>query len=490
MNLTLTSQLVLVGCSVPMILAQSQGTFSPTGPLTTARMNHTATLLNTGKVLIAGGNAVLAGWPVWATAELYDPASGTFNLTGKMNHPRVGDTATLLPNGSVLVTGGDSEGGIGSGASAQASAEVYDAVTGAFVPTGDMLVGRSGHTATLLNTGKVLITGGIALDTQGKQTSLSSAELYDPVTGVFTASGSMAAGRAWHIAVLLPSGKVLVEGGNSCDSSPNPELYDPTTGQFTLTGPSTYPPPWGFSPVSASLLPNGNVLTTLDVGCDVGSGAEVYDSANGTFAATAMMTTDRGYNTATLLPEGRVLIDGRDFTHNSGSAELYDPFASAFAAIDDISAKSQEGHTATMLPDGSVLLAGGWICCGVSIAAAELYRPAHPAPSPVLYSLPGGSQGAILHAATQAAVGPANPAVAGEALEIYGAGLIDGGAIPPQVVIGGRLAEVLYFGRAPGFSGLNQINVRVPNGITPGSAAPVRLNYLSRSSNEVTIAVQ
>src|SRR5579884_1509254 len=474
-----------------MILAQSQGTFAPTGHLTTERMSHTATLLTTGKVLIAGGDAVLTGWPVWATAELYDPASGTFSPTGKMNHPRVGHTATLLPNGSVLVAGGDSDGGNASGASAQASAEVYDPVTGAFVATGGMLVGRRGHTATLLNTGKVLITGGINVDAQGKQTSLSSTELYDPVTGVFAATGSMAAARAWHVAVLLPSGKVLVQGGNSCASTrPNPELYDPNTGQFTLTGASTYSPSLGLSPVSASLLPSGNVLTILNVGCDVGSGAEVYDSANGTFAAAARMTADRGYNTTTLLPEGRVLIDGEDFSLNNGSAELYDPSSGTFAAIDDVSVKSEGGHTATLLPDGSVLLAGGWLCCGFSIATAQLYRPAHLVPSPVLYFLPGGSQGAILHSATQATVSLANPAVAGEALEIYGAGLIDGGAIPPQVVIGDRLDEVLYFGNAPGFPGLNQINVRVPNGVTPGSAVAVRLNYIGRFSNEVTIDVQ
>jgi hypothetical protein len=290
--------------------------------------------------------------------------------------------------------------------------------------------------------------------------------------------------------VLLPNGAVLIEGGGSCDQQPNPELYDPAIGQIVLTGPSAYPPWRGLSAVSASLLPKGDVLTILNVGCDVGSGAEVYDSANGTFTATARMTGERGYNTTTFLPEGRVLIDGRDFVHIGGSAELYDPVTGGFTAINGMFPQSEEGHTATLLPDGSVLLAGGWICCGFSVATAEVYQPARPARSPVLFSLPGASQGAILHATTHEVVSRTNPAFAGEALEIYGTGLIDGGAIPPQVAIGGRLAEVLFFGSAPGYSGLNQINVRVPAGISPGFAVPVHSIYLSRPSNEVTLTIQ
>jgi len=465
-------------------LAQSQGAFTPTGNLTTQRTGHTATLLTSGNVLIAGGSAILAGSPVWASAELYDPLTSTFTLNGGMTTPRAGHTATLLPDGKVLIAGGYSSQEMGSLGNLLARAELYDPSTNSFTVTGTMTRPRQGHTATLLNTGKVLITGG---ESSVPSVIESSAELYDPLTGTFAATGSMAATRTAHVAALLPNGGVFIEGGGICDAQPNPELYDPVSGLFTLTGPSAYTP--DLSAVSASLLPNGDVLAILNVGCDILSGAEVYDSAKGTFAAAPGMTVSRGYNTATLLPEGRVLIAGRDWAHDGGSGELYDPVTRAFTAVDG-SPGREEGHSATLLPDGSVLLAGGWVCCGSTVSTAAIYHPLHPAPSPVLYSLPGGAQGAILHSGTHVVVSPANPAIEGEALEIYGAGLIDGGTIPPQLSIGGRLAEVLFFGQAPGYTGLDQINVRVPSGVTPGPAVAVRLNYLGRPSNQVTMEVR
>jgi hypothetical protein len=148
------------------------------------------------------------------------------------------------------------------------------------------------------------------------------------------------------------------------------------------------------------------------------------------------------------------------------------------------------GHTATLLADGTVLLAGGWICCGYSVATAEIYHPAVLAHSPVLFSLSGDGQGqgAILHASTHQVFTSSDPAVVGEFLEIYLTGLSDGSVIPPQVTIGGRMAGILFFGKAPGFATLNQVNVQVPLGVATGPAVPVQLMYLDRPSNEVKIA--
>jgi hypothetical protein len=246
--------------------------------------------------------------------------------------------------------------------------------------------------------------------------------------------------------------------------------------------------------MTSTLLANGKVLATLAVCCDlVATEAVVYDFSPGTFSATGRTTRARGYATGTLLPDEHVLVAGRDdseFPRYHGSADLYDGKTGTFSAAGGM--LRAEGHTATLLPNGTVLMSGGWICCGSSVATAELYRPAVLIAAPVLLSLTqdGRGPGAILHAATHLAVSADNPAVAGEALEIYLTGLTEGNTIPPQVAIGGRLAEVLFFGMAPGYAGLNQVNVRVPNGIAPGSAVAVRMNYIGRPSNGVTIGLK
>jgi hypothetical protein len=503
LNFVLRTLSLAVAVHSAIALAQSQGGFAPTGDMTTKRTGHTATVLANGKVLVVGGFAIdtdtggwpvwasehlydiLAGWPVWSSAELFDPLTGKFALARRMMTARAGHTATLLPDGKVLVAGGYASSEDGSRMVVHASAELYDPSTSTFTATGEMTMPRLGHTATLLNTGKVLITGGIIAVSELQ----SSAELYDPVTGTFTVTGSMASAKAGHVAVLLPNGRVFIEGGGSCENQPSPELYDPAIGQFIFTGQSAFG--GELSAVSASLLPDGNVLATLEVLCGEASTAEVYDTSSGSFAGKFFTAFGRGYSTATLLADGSVLIAGLDPAHvRYGSAELYDAVTGAFTAVGGTFPQREEGHTATLLPDGSVLLAGGTAYFGWSLSTATIYHPAHPAPSPVLYSLGGGSQGAILHGATHEVVSPANPATQGEVLELYGSGLIDGAAIPPQVSIGGRLAEVQFFGNAPGYSGLNQINARVPAGVAPGPAVTVRLNYLGRPSNEVTIGVK
>jgi galactose oxidase-like protein len=230
------------------------GTFSPTGSMSEPRQSHTATLLPNGRVLITGGTTgtsalallpiVLASYPgaitaatnaqVLTSAELYDPATGTFSWTGSMNVPRVNHTATLLQDGRVLVVGAGDEG-----YDSVRSAELYDPATGRFSPTGSMKSRRWLHTATLLEDGRVLIAGGRS----PKDSTYASVEVYDPSSGSFTSTGSMHSGRKYHTATLLPDGRVLVTGGEEQNDVGIPgktlsstELYDPGTGKFTPAG--------------------------------------------------------------------------------------------------------------------------------------------------------------------------------------------------------------------------------------------------------------
>jgi hypothetical protein len=157
-------------------------------------------------------------------------------------------------------------------------------------------------------------------------------------------------------------------------------------------------------------------LETLALPGDFDNHSEVYDPNAGTFSATANMTTDRGYRTAALLPDWEGPDRREDDTHFGGSSELYDPVTGALTATTGTFPQSEEGHTATLLPDGTVLLAGGWICCGFSAANAEIYLPAVSTSSPVLYSLPVGTQRAIWYATTGQIASASSPAVAGDVL--------------------------------------------------------------------------
>jgi uncharacterized protein (TIGR03437 family) len=239
---------------------------------------------------------------------------------------------------------------------------------------------------------------------------------------------------------------------------------------------------------------NGKVLVAGGATEDLfRTGAELYDSSTGAFTATGNMITGHVSHTATLLPDGTVLLAGSFFSPGEPTnAELYNPVTGTFTATGNMATVQRNSQTATLLNNGQVLVTGGYSPYPGITSNAEIYHPVVLVPAPQLFSVSGDGQGqgAILHGGTARVVTASDPGVPGEVLEIYGTGLQDGSVIPPQVAIGGRLAEILYFGNAPGFPGLNQVNVRVPGGLKPWAGVPVRWRYLDRSSNEVTIGVQ
>jgi hypothetical protein len=457
--------------------------FTPTGNLTVARAFHAAALLPNGKVLIAGGGS--------ATLELYDPSTGTFTATGAMTASNYVGSATMLLDGRVLLT-------------EDKSAELYDPSTGNLSATGSMLDQQAGYTATLLSNGKVLITGGVIANV-----GVASPELYDPSTGGFTLASPYAsvypADDFGSTATLLGNGNVLFAADPLYTPDYGAELYDAATNTFRPTGTMVS----NINGRTATLLMNGNVLLAGGETEDARyQKAELYDPAAGKFTATGDMTMPRNAHAAVLLPDGAVLITGGEgwgpignsaccyFLGSLASAELYDSSTGTFTAANGMTAR-REWHAATLLNDGRVLITGGIYYGGIgifygSLASAEVYTPLVLVPAPALFSISGDGkgQGAIWHAQTGQIASSGNPAVAGEALSMYTTSLGDDGMIPPQVSIGGRLAPVLYFGAAPGYPGYHQVNFLVPDGISPGPAVSVRLMYIGRSSNAVTIGVR
>jgi hypothetical protein len=372
--------LVLLAAMLPLSgatasqLASAPGTWAPTGSLHTARYYHTATLLPNGKVLVTGG---CDEWHTcsngsFASAELYDPATGVWSVTGSLNHQRALHTATLLPDGKVLVAGGYG----GNGQSVLTSAELYDSATGAWSVTGNLNTAHSSHSATLLSNGQVLVVGG------GNGSSISAnAELYNPATGVWITTGSMNHVRELHTATLLPDGRVLVtggcEGGTWCtdNSMATAELYYPGTGAWISTGNLNA----GRYGHTATLLPDGRILVAG--GHNASSwltSAELYDPTTETWSATGSLAITRVYHTATLLPNGQVLVAGGNNATSGGSitgAELYNPATETWSATGSLST-ARCAHTATLLPNSQVLVAGGGGHDVPATSSAELYTPA------------------------------------------------------------------------------------------------------------------
>ncbi len=360
----LTGALACLTFPVPVHAAE---TFSVTGSMVTAVVSHTATLMPDGKVLVMGGR-VYAGISTSAsrTAQLYNPTTGLWNATGIPIQARMNHSAVLLPNGKVLVAGG-------FGNDALASAELYNPATGTWTVTGSMATARNSHGAVLLTNGKVLVVGG----TSGA-VNLASAELYDPATGVWAPAGALTHARVAHTTTLLTDGKVLAaSGASTAEGRGTTELYDPVTSAWTVSGSLFYPR----ASHTATLLADGRVLLAGGGRADLGHAAEVefYDPATGLCSAAPAMATPRSFHSATLMSNGKVLIAGGTNTGgNTAAAELYDPATNLWSPTGSLHT-ARRAQSATLLANGNILAAGGLVHVlgGTSATgAAEIYERA------------------------------------------------------------------------------------------------------------------
>jgi WD40 repeat protein len=327
------------------------------------RAAHTATLLPDGRILIAGGfrSEGRSEIPV-ASAELYDPERNAFYPTGEMKEARSGHTATLLPSGQVIIIGGWGVQG------RLATAELYDPQSGAFSHAASMAAPRASMTATLLEDGRLLIAGG---DSARNKLQVST-ELYDPVTNTFIEGGKLNQGRFAHTATLLKNGRVLLIGGRSSNNTilTSAELYDPATGKFTYTG--------NLETVrykhAAVLLQEGNVLVVGGSDHRDWRGqyvsAELYHVGKGVFTRTADLNRERFKlaDAVALLENGNVLVAG-----GNRQIEIFDPRHQRFLLGESLDNDAYYS-VATPLLDGSVLITGGYDATIHPSTKAWIYR--------------------------------------------------------------------------------------------------------------------
>ncbi len=372
----------------PAFVTSPQGNRVEALAMTTPRANAAAIRLRDGRVLICGGTATGEIGGVLSSAEIYDPVARTFTPTGAMTVPRTGQTITMLRDGRALLTGGDQNAGFRS---QLASAEIYDPGSGTFTATGSMSTPREGHTATMLRDGRVLVAGGSPNGIQ----ATDSAEVYDPASGAFSRTGHMHQPRVAHVAALLGTGKVLIAGGGrggmpggyiSYDTA---EMYDPSTRTFTAIRAHMKSDRVGAAAVK---LNDGRVLI---VGGKSGrmmtsrlrniasftplNTAEIYDPEANAFIRTGDMSAPHYLATATMLDNGNVLVVGGwtirgPIVVGMRDADLYLPETNLFSRVGPTNV-ARLTNTATLLNDGEVLIAGGVADKALITASVEFYSP-------------------------------------------------------------------------------------------------------------------
>lgn len=311
------------------------------------RAAHTATPLLDGRVLVTGGCVIDGCGEATDTSEVFDPAAGTFALTATMTTPRSGHSATQLPSGDVLLVGGYAA----EGQPPLDSAELYEAATGRFIPAGAMAVGRGAHSAALLPDGRVLVSGGWI----GRRTFTDTVEIWDPRTRAFTSAAPLASTRGGATATALSSGEVLVVGGEDppAQGLRTTEIYDPRTDSWRA-GPDLAVPRFKHATVSTRA---GDVLVIGGTSDDVTLIATVERFAGTSFQPAGMLTEGRyKFSDAVVaLPDGRLLVAG-----GGRQPEVYDPTAASGTILDGVPNARTSFATATLLPDGGALVVGGY----------------------------------------------------------------------------------------------------------------------------------
>lgn len=333
--------------------AEASGGWTSAGSLLQARAGHTATILPDGRVLVVGGERSQSNANSLSSAEIYDPRTNSWSSGPAMNLGRMGHTATPLPTGQVLVVGGDTVQP-GMPAVATNSAELFDPATNSWRVGAAASLGREHHTATVLPDGRVLIVGGEATAPgSGQQRVLASAELYDPRTNSWSQVADLGRPRVGHTATVLPDGRVVVSGGETLaadgqrDMTPAVEIFDPASGSWAETGSLSI----GRTGHTANLLPDGRILI-----------------AGGQTAATRGGRLQFVAAGAAILP--------------SASAEVFDPQAGTWQPVASLGTP-RTGHSATLLPSGQLLVIGGYAPNGTTpLGTAERYDPATDAWSP------------------------------------------------------------------------------------------------------------
>lgn len=364
--------------------AATEAAWNPTGSMSIGRFVFTATTLQNNQVLVAGGD--IGGDIATNSADLYNPQTGIFTSTGNMNESRVGHSATRLPNGKVLVAGGSTNTDLATN-----TAELYDPMSGTWSLTGAMNQGRQQHSAVLLGDGTVLVSGGNIGRTPCADVcvnTIAESEVYIPSTGQWKTVGEMTIPRSFFTTTLPANGKVLAVGGR-IHTGPDyfdykaiawADLYDPATRKWSATGTMSI----SREDHATVLLANGKVLviggTTVDFNGVTVASAELYDPTTGSWTTTGSMLQGRERFTATLLQNGKVLVAGGDYYDgvNAGvltESELYDPTSGTWSITTSMGTP-RYGAKAVLLRNGKVLEAGGDPdFSGASTASAELYSP-------------------------------------------------------------------------------------------------------------------